>query len=125
MAHAALSSRREYVYQRLVVDGTRYTTAVNETTDTFDTPRSTIETDISRLPQWVDSLDDELRFQAASRILEIRRNRQHLHRLADAAHDHGDLATELSIRRNIDRSLVDEITVWERMGLLRAASDER
>lgn len=117
MAHATLSARREHLYQRLVVDGTSYTTAVKETANAFDTPRSTVETDISRLPRWVHNLDDDFRLHALPRLLELRRNRQHLHRLAEAAHDQADLETEFAVRRDIGRALVDELKLSARMGL--------
>lgn len=119
MSHATLDSRRRCIYQRLVVDGTRYSTVVDEVSTTFDTPVSTIESDIARLPTWVDDLNPEFRFTPVSRLIELRHNRTRLHLLADDAHQRDDFEAEVAIRREIDQSIVSEHTLWERMGLLR------
>jgi hypothetical protein len=121
---AELVSRREETWQRLVVHGQSYRNVVQAIAKKYDATESAIETDISRMDDWLPKLDASSLESGVSRLREQRQNRQNLQQLARKAREEGNLEMELKVRRQIDRAIETDVELSQSLGLTDEEPEE-
>lgn len=112
-----LAERRDRTFELLVTQGRAYTDVVETITDEYDASKTAVETDISRMNDWVPKLVDELdrgREDGKLRLRELKKNRQRLQQLAADAEDP---SKELKYRRTIEQSIKTELQLRQSIGL--------
>lgn len=112
-----LAERRDRTFELLVTQGRAYTDVVETITDEYDASKTAVETDISRMNDWVPKLVDELdrgREDGKLRLRELKKNRQRLQQLAADAEDP---SKELKYRRTIEQSIETELQLRQSIGL--------
>lgn len=120
-----LRERREDTWKALVVQGRRYSDVVSYISNKYDTPESTIESDISRIDEWLPDLDAANHKSGVSRMRELRENRQNTHQVAQKARKEGELDTELKARRQIDRGIKIDVELSQSLGLTEQEPDKQ
>jgi hypothetical protein len=112
-----LAERRDRTFELLVTQGRGYTEVVETITDEFDASKTAVETDISRMNDWLPKLVDELdrgREDGKLRLRELKKNRQRLQQLAADAEKP---SKELKYRRTIEQSINTELQLRQSIGL--------
>lgn len=112
-----LAERRDRTFELLVTQGRGYTEVVETITDEFDASKTAVETDISRMNDWLPKLVDELdrgREDGKLRLRELKKNRQRLQQLAADAEKP---SKELKYRRTIEQSIKTELQLRQSIGL--------
>lgn len=112
-----LAERRDRTFELLVTQGRGYTEVVETVTDEFDASKTAVETDISRMNDWLPKLVDELdrgREDGKLRLRELKKNRQRLQQLAADAEKP---SKELRYRRTIEQSIKTELQLRQSIGL--------
>lgn len=112
-----LRERRILTWEKLVVKGHSYSDVVSTIATQYDVSESAIESDINRMSNWLPKLQPEISDMGISRLRELRRNRQRYQQMADAAAKQGNPDLELKVRREIDASIKNDVSVSQSLGL--------
>lgn len=122
-----LIDRREDTFDLLIVKGLSYGRTVDLIMEKHGCKKTTIETDIGRMNEWLPRLIDETDHTMRNglvRLKEIRKNRQELNRLAQMARSDKEYMKEASIRSRINDSLQLDLTLSQTLGLAERAPDK-
>lgn len=112
-----LAERRDRTFDLLVTQGRDYTDVVDAITREFDVTKTAVETDISRINEWLPKLVEQLdrgREDGKLRLRELKKNRQRLQQLAE---DADEASKELKYRRAIEQSIQTELQLRQSIGL--------
>lgn len=112
-----LAERRDRTFELLVTQGRDYSDVVETIVDEFDVTKTAVETDISRMNDWVPDLVEQLdrgREDGKLRLRELKKNRQRLQQLAA---DADDPSKEVKYRRHIEQSIQTELQLRQSIGL--------
>lgn len=119
-----LRQRRQETWDLLVVKGIDYGKVVSRIASKYDISESGVESDISRMDNWLPELDPHNLESGLSRIRELRQNRQRLQQMALEAQNEGNLDKELRIRRQIEESVETDVELAQSLGLTEKEAEE-
>lgn len=119
-----LRKRRDETFEMLVVKGYDYRQVVTTLSERYDVKSKTIESDISRMSDWLPRLSHYDDDDGIGRLREMQKNRQRLHQMTTEARNNNDPHLELKIRRQIDSSIETEVELAQSLGEMNEEPDK-
>lgn len=118
-----LVERRERTWDLHVIKGFSTSEVSRKLASQYGVKEATIRKDISKMDEWLGKLDDHTSKTAASRMRELRQNRQRMHQMAMEARSDDDLKEELRIRRAIDSNIDRDVNIAQSLGVTHKEPD--
>lgn len=111
-----LRKRRSDTWDLLVVKGLDYRKVVRRVANKYGAKETTIETDITRMEQWLPELNHTNFSSGVSRLRELRENRQRRQQMVLEARRDGDTERERELLQEIDWAIETDVRLAQSLG---------